>query len=177
MSNNGNRILEFLPSDEEAVVSRVLVVVHQLIDEHFPHVEQAGRQFTKTVFSGESERTASIQRPDESADIPNNIDDNLTRVGNQYVTQIALEKSKDLQAGTVNNLPKEAKEKDDSLNEKIKESSATFTDRRFIDRSRTESSTRQTASSTTERTDWPMRLMLALLIAGIIVLTYAFLAA
>lgn len=45
-----NRILEFTPSQEEAVVSRILVLVHQTVDECFPAVAQ-NRQFTKTVFS------------------------------------------------------------------------------------------------------------------------------
>ena len=53
-----NRILEFTPSQEEAVVARILVLVHQAVDEHFPSAEKATRQFTKTVFSDDSERTA-----------------------------------------------------------------------------------------------------------------------
>jgi hypothetical protein len=52
-----NRILEFSPSPEEAVVSRILVLVHQTVDECFPAVAQANRQFTKTLFS-DGERTA-----------------------------------------------------------------------------------------------------------------------
>ena len=58
MPNNRNRFLDFTPSQEEAVVSRVLVLVHQAIDENFPGVEKAGRQFTKTIFSNEGESTA-----------------------------------------------------------------------------------------------------------------------
>jgi len=56
-----NRILEFSPSQEEAVVSRILVLVHQAVDEYLPSAEKAGRQFTKTVFSGEGERTGGVQ--------------------------------------------------------------------------------------------------------------------
>lgn len=57
-----NRILEFTPSQEEAIVARVLVLVHQAVDEHFPSAEKATRQFTKTVFSedGESTKTGPI---------------------------------------------------------------------------------------------------------------------
>ena len=53
-----SRILEFTPSQEEAMVSRVLVLVHQAMDEHLPHAGQANRQFTKTVFSQDEENTA-----------------------------------------------------------------------------------------------------------------------
>lgn len=58
-----NRILEFTPSQEEAVVARVLVLVHQAVDEHFPAIAQANRQFTKTVFSGEGESTSIVRQP------------------------------------------------------------------------------------------------------------------
>src|SRR5262245_38651707 len=61
-----NRILEFSPSQEEAVAARILVLVHQAVDTHFPSAEQATRQFTKTVFSGEGERTAGVRgSPDD----------------------------------------------------------------------------------------------------------------
>jgi hypothetical protein len=63
MATTTNRILEFTPSQEEAVVSRVLVLVHQAVDESFPGVEKAGRQFTKTVFSAEGESTALSPTP------------------------------------------------------------------------------------------------------------------
>lgn len=53
-----SRILEFTPSQEEAIVSRVLVLVHQAMDDHLPHAGQANRQFTKTVFSQDAENTA-----------------------------------------------------------------------------------------------------------------------
>jgi hypothetical protein len=60
-----NRILEFSPSPEEAVVSRILVLVHQTVDECFPAVAQQNRQFTKTLFS-DGERTA-IGNPSDAA--------------------------------------------------------------------------------------------------------------
>jgi hypothetical protein len=53
-----SRILEFTPSQEEALVSRVLVLVHQAMDDHLPHAGQANRQFTKTVFNQDAENTA-----------------------------------------------------------------------------------------------------------------------
>jgi hypothetical protein len=48
-----NRIYELIPSPEESVVPRILLLVHQAVDENFPTAEQAGRQFSKTVFSDE----------------------------------------------------------------------------------------------------------------------------
>ena len=61
-----NRILEFTPSQEEAIVARILVLLHQAVDEHFPAAEKATRQFTKTVFSDDGERTA-LGAPGEAA--------------------------------------------------------------------------------------------------------------
>ena len=54
-----NRLLEFTPSPEEAVASRVLVLIHQAIDENFPDASRASRQFTKTIFS-EDRRTTTL---------------------------------------------------------------------------------------------------------------------
>lgn len=63
------RILEFQPSSEEAVASRVLVLVHQAVDKHFPGAGKATRQFTKTVFAGNPDggmTLASRPAPDQS---------------------------------------------------------------------------------------------------------------
>jgi hypothetical protein len=60
-----NRILDFTPSQEEALVARVLVLVHQTIDDSLPAAEKATRQFTKTVFSDDNEKTA-IGRPGDA---------------------------------------------------------------------------------------------------------------
>ena len=62
-----NRILEFSPSQEEAVVSRILVLVHQAMDEHLPSAGQATRQFTKTVFSEQGgESTSPLRLPGDT---------------------------------------------------------------------------------------------------------------
>lgn len=54
-----NRIFEFTPATEESVVPRILLLVHQAVDENFPTAEHGGRQFSKTVFSDEAvEKTA-----------------------------------------------------------------------------------------------------------------------
>ncbi len=61
-----SRIFEFIPSPEEAVVSRTLMLVHQAMDQHLPSASKANRQFTKTILSGEGERTAALlAAPDE----------------------------------------------------------------------------------------------------------------
>ena len=59
-----SRILEFQPADEQTVVARVLLELHQAIDTHFPDVKGSSRQFTKTVLSSRGEATAVDQRPD-----------------------------------------------------------------------------------------------------------------
>lgn len=59
-----NRTFEFTPSPEEALVSRILVLVHKAVDENFPAIAQANRQFTKTLFSDDTERTAIGSTPD-----------------------------------------------------------------------------------------------------------------
>jgi|APSaa5957512535_1039671.scaffolds.fasta_scaffold167985_1 hypothetical protein len=59
-----NRLIDFTLSDEESVVSRILVQVHKSVDRHFPSAEAATRQFTKTVFSeDDSESTAMLKVP------------------------------------------------------------------------------------------------------------------
>ena len=52
-----SRILEFQPTDEQTVVSRVLIELHQAIDQHFPGANPGSRQFTKTVLTSQSEST------------------------------------------------------------------------------------------------------------------------
>lgn len=47
------RAFEFTPSDPEAMVSRILVVVHKAIDESFPEAKPAPHRFAKTVFGDE----------------------------------------------------------------------------------------------------------------------------
>ncbi|MEN9834885.1 MAG: hypothetical protein RL011_1078 [Pseudomonadota bacterium] len=50
-----SRILDFTFSPEEAVVSRVLILVHRAVDEHLPYAQEASRQFTKTVYSSDND--------------------------------------------------------------------------------------------------------------------------
>jgi len=47
------RVFEFVPSEPEAMVSRILVVTHQAIDEAFPDAKPAPHRFAKTVFGDE----------------------------------------------------------------------------------------------------------------------------
>ena len=52
-----SRILEFQPTDEQTVVARVLVELHQAIDVNFPGANPTARQFSKTVLTHQSEST------------------------------------------------------------------------------------------------------------------------
>lgn len=57
-----NRIFEFTPTQESVLVSRVLVAVHKAVDENFPGALQTSRQFTKTVFSDSPGESTAIDR-------------------------------------------------------------------------------------------------------------------
>ncbi len=52
-----SRILEFQPMDEQTVISRVLIELHQAIDHNFPQATPVGRQFTKTVLTNQGDST------------------------------------------------------------------------------------------------------------------------
>lgn len=67
-----SRILEFQPTDEHTVVSRVLVELHQAIDSHFPGVNASARQFTKTVLTNQGESTRVDNTPASGGSQPNN---------------------------------------------------------------------------------------------------------
>lgn len=60
-----SRILEFQPTDEQTIVARVLLDLHQAIDSSFPNASESSRQFTKTVLS-EIESTQADQRPGDA---------------------------------------------------------------------------------------------------------------
>jgi hypothetical protein len=51
------RILEFQPTDEQTVIARVLVELHQAIDSNFPGISPSTKQFTKTVLTNQNELT------------------------------------------------------------------------------------------------------------------------
>jgi hypothetical protein len=65
-----SRILEFQPMDEQTVVSRVLIELHQAIDLHFPDANPGGRQFTKTVLTNQSDSTRVDNAPAKPASVP-----------------------------------------------------------------------------------------------------------
>lgn len=56
-----SRILDFTYSPEEAVVSRVLILVHRAVDDYLPFAQEANRQFTKTVFSSENDAAGTVK--------------------------------------------------------------------------------------------------------------------
>ena len=45
-----SRLLDFNPTEEDIVISRVLVSVHKAIDKKFPHASPAPSRFAKTNF-------------------------------------------------------------------------------------------------------------------------------
>ena len=65
-----NRILEYSPAPEETIVSRILVMVHKAVDEHFPEAQKANRQFTKTVFSSEDYESTALNKAPASPEDP-----------------------------------------------------------------------------------------------------------
>lgn len=53
-----SRILEFQHADEQTVVARVLLELHQAIDLQFPEAKGSSRQFSKTVLATQTDGTA-----------------------------------------------------------------------------------------------------------------------
>jgi hypothetical protein len=64
-----SRILEFQPTDEQTIVARVLVELHQAIDVSFPDAKPSARQFSRTVLTnqGESTRVDNAPPPPDDA--------------------------------------------------------------------------------------------------------------
>ncbi len=62
-----SRILELQPTDEQTIVARVLLELHQAIDAHFPNVNASARQFTKTVLSHQSDQPAAEKQANASS--------------------------------------------------------------------------------------------------------------
>lgn len=175
MNHSGNRILEFLPSQEEAVVARVLVLVHQVIDEHFPDVEHAGRQFTKTIFSSDGESTANVQAPGETLATQEKLGTDQDLPINSG--SIPVERQPAINTITAATLPSKQAQTE-SRDPALQTSHPIHTtDRRFVNRSspasKPEFSRTKKHGLVEDRPDWPMRFMLALMIAGIIVLVYS----
>ena len=63
-----SRILEFQPTDEQTIVARVLVELHQAIDVSFPNVKPSERQFSRTVLTHQGETTRADNKPISSED-------------------------------------------------------------------------------------------------------------
>ncbi|GEM_PF-6110567 len=61
-----HRVFDFAPADQEVVVSRILVQVHQAVDEAFPHARPASQRFAKTAFVGYDEPTLTQIVPSET---------------------------------------------------------------------------------------------------------------
>jgi hypothetical protein len=61
-----SRILEFQPTDEQTIVARVLVELHQAIDVSFPNVKPSAKQFSRTVLTNQGESTRVDNKPQVS---------------------------------------------------------------------------------------------------------------
>lgn len=61
-----SRILEFQSTDEQTVVARILVELHQAIDANFPNANPSAKQFTKTVITNQGESTRIDNMPPAS---------------------------------------------------------------------------------------------------------------
>lgn len=85
-----SRILEFQPTDEQTIVARVLVELHQAIDVSFPNVKPSAKQFSRTILTNQGESTRVDNKPqvsDERIIGPLNEDTTLEQDdGGQYVS-------------------------------------------------------------------------------------------
>lgn len=55
-----SRILEFQHADEQTVVARVLLELHQAIDLHFPEAKGSSRQFSKTLLATQADGSTAV---------------------------------------------------------------------------------------------------------------------
>ena len=157
-----SKILEITASQEEAVVSRVLLLVHQVIDEKFPALQNSSRQFTKTVFSEEGESTAQHFVPSEALS--------------------------DSDAPTIPPPPASSRRSDKSSPQQVTAPRAAPVTKKSESRSHGNFDPDNLSNSTRLGTemeslkpesplsDWTTRITVALLIAGLVLLAYALLA-
>lgn len=61
-----HRILDFTHVEDEVIVSRILMSLHQTIDEVFPNAQPASHRFAKTAFTGFDEPTLTQGLPMEA---------------------------------------------------------------------------------------------------------------
>ena len=61
-----HRVFDFSPADPDVIVSRILVQVHQAVDDNFPHARPASQRFAKTAFVGSDEPTLTQLIPSET---------------------------------------------------------------------------------------------------------------
>ena len=60
------RVFDFQCHDQETMVSRILLLVHQGIDEAFPGVESSSTRFAKTTFGDEPTANQLLPQEDHS---------------------------------------------------------------------------------------------------------------
>jgi hypothetical protein len=176
-----SRILEINPSQEETVVSRVLLLVHQAIDEKFPDLQNAPRQFTKTVFSDEGESTAQHYLPAEargSDGAPHDVPppppvENRRGAKSQNSSKAASQEAVDTRPSP-HNLPSKA-------DPTAPRSSMIAKNDQRTDGESFSNSTRlgtemESLKPEPGLSDWGTRITVALLLAGIVLFVYAILA-
>ena len=61
-----HRSLDFTPVDDEVIVSRILMQLHQAIDESFPNAQPPSSRFARTAFTGYDEPTLTQVAPNEA---------------------------------------------------------------------------------------------------------------
>jgi hypothetical protein len=157
-----SKILEITASQEEAVVSRVLLLVHQVIDEKFPNLQNSSRQFTKTVFSEEGESTAQHFIP---TDLPSE------NAAPNIPPPPAKGRKDDRAAPQQITSPKAAQ----ITKKQEAKSSGQFNPENLSNSTRL-GTEMESLKPESPLSDWTTRITVALLIAGLVLLTYALLA-
>jgi len=61
-----SRILEYKPAPQDLVVSRVVTLVHKVVDREFPAAAPPPKRFARTLFSEQEEPTVNQVLPGEA---------------------------------------------------------------------------------------------------------------
>jgi hypothetical protein len=64
------RIIDYAPSDEQSLVSRILLTVHKAADEAFPVGKGMQRQYAKTVVAGGNAANKTPEAPPAPRPVP-----------------------------------------------------------------------------------------------------------
>ena len=64
------RIIDYAPSDEQSLVSRILLTVHKAADEAFPAGKGMQRQYAKTLVAGGNGADKPLEAPPAQRPVP-----------------------------------------------------------------------------------------------------------